>query len=243
MIFSVIFIPLLNSLYLGWRYITYARQRMIFSLNYCSTNSSFQLILFILFNLKDALNPLLLQSLIKVYLSFWIVIINLVVGILFRNLWYSVELYIIEIVNVRLNTLCWFIVLVIILVSSSVILCSIDYLSIIDAYLFLVYISMFQFFMITFVLSNDIIIILFNWDWLGMISYLLINFWSSKTKSGIKAVVYNQVGDLSFLVLLAGSYSYLSFINYSPFLSVTMLVLKYKLFNYYFLLFDNYYVF
>ena len=142
------------------------------------------------------------------YLSYFLVINNLVIGVLFMNIWSIVDIYIIEIVNMRLNYISWFMVLVVILISSCVILCSIDYLSIMDSYLFIVLLFLFQLIMIIFVLSNDFIITLLNWDWLGLISYLLINFWSSKTKSGIKAVVYNQVGDVCFLLIISFSYSF-----------------------------------
>ena len=56
--------------------------------------------------------------------------------------------------------------------------------------------------MISFVLSHDIIITSFYWDLLGLISYLPINFWSSKINCGIKAVLYNKIGDNFFLFLL-----------------------------------------
>ena len=140
------------------------------------------------------------------------------IGFLLMNIWYIVDFYMIEVVNMRLNSLSWCMVLVILLVSACVILCSIDYLSILDSAYFLVLVSLFQFVMLTFVISNDLIITIINWDWLGLISYLLINFWGSKTKSGIKAVVYNQVGDLSFLMIIAFSYSFWGLISYSPFL-------------------------
>jgi NADH:ubiquinone oxidoreductase subunit 5 (subunit L)/multisubunit Na+/H+ antiporter MnhA subunit len=73
--------------------------------------------------------------------------------------------------------------------------------------------------------DNFDISLYYDLSWLGLISYLLINFWSSKTKSGIKAVVYNQVGDVCFLMILAMSYSFIPFINYSPFLPFSILIL------------------
>jgi len=42
-----------------------------------------------------------------------------------------------------------------------------------------------------------------NRDLIGLISYLLINFWSSKVSCGIKAVVYNKRGDCFSLLLIA----------------------------------------
>ena len=64
-----------------------------------------------------------------------------------------------------------------------------------DSYPFVFYITLFQLSMINFVLSHDIIIASFYWDLSGLISYLLINFWSSKVNCGIKAVLYNKIGD------------------------------------------------
>ena len=55
------------------------------------------------------------------------------IGFLVMNIWYIVDFYMIEVVNMRLNSLSWCMVLVILLVSSCVILCSIDYLSVLDA--------------------------------------------------------------------------------------------------------------
>lgn len=103
-------------------------------------------------------------------------------------------------------------VLVVLLVSSSVIINSIDYLSIMESYLFLVYIFLFQFSMNVFTLSNDLIITFPNRELIGLISYLLINFRSSKTYCGIKAVLYNKIGDCFFLLLLAIYYSLISYL-------------------------------
>ena len=164
MLFSIIFIPLLHSLFLVLIYST-------------------------------SLNPILLQTVIKVYLSYWLVAFNLLLAILLLQHRYCVEFFMMEVFNLRLNSLSWFMCCLITLISSCVMLCSIDYLSIMDSYLFLIYMSLFQSCMLIFVLSNDLLITFIGWDYLGLISYLLINFWSSKLNSGIKAVVYNKIGD------------------------------------------------
>ena len=167
----------------------------------------FLLFLVCLFILRfSALNVLNLLLVIKVYLSYWILSFNFFSIFLFSiSATAAVELYNC-LVDIRLNVLCWFLVLVLVLVSSCVILNSIDYLSIMESYLFLVYIILFQFSMNVFTLSHDLIIIFLNWDLIGLISYLLINFWSSKTFCGIKAVVYNKCGDCFFLLVLAFSF-------------------------------------
>ena len=145
------------------------------------------------------------QAVLKVLLSYWIIALNL-----FYTFYFDSQLNLVVYNSlIVLNVLSWFMVFVIILVSSCVIVNSIDYLTIMESYLLLGYISLFQFSMIFFTLSNDILITFLNWDIIGFISYLLINFWSSKTSSGFKAVVYNKCGDLCFLLIIAVSYSFL----------------------------------
>ena len=89
---------------------------------------------------------------------------------------------------------------------------------------FLFYITLLQLSMISFILSRDIIITSFYRDLLGLISYLPINFWSSKINHGIKAVLYNKIGDNFSLYLLIIFYSSLSFIPYYPELSVQLIL-------------------
>ncbi len=107
---------------------------------------------------KYRVNIIVIQTVIKVYLSYWIILFNFLASFLFINLFKGMHYYNDWLVNIRFNTLDWFMVLVILLVSSCVIVNSIDYLTIMESYLFLVYISLFQFCMITFVLSNDLLI-------------------------------------------------------------------------------------
>ena len=199
-----------------------------FNTRFCGFVSSLSLFYSFFFY---AFNPIVLQVVMKVYLSFWIVLFNITVSYLFLFSHYSftftIDYYIIEVVNIRLNCLSWWMVNVVILVSSCVILCSIDYLAVIDSFLFVSLLFLFEFFMISFVISYNFIIVFFSWDWLGLISYLLINFWSSKTRSGIKAVVYNKIGDIGLIIVLCLAYSYMPFINYSPFLPYLLILLVY----------------
>ena len=166
-------------------------------------------------------NAILSQTIIKVYLLYWVSLVSSYVSILFIKLWAYLDFYIIELVNIRINSISWFMILVILFVSSCVNINSIDYLSIMDNSLFLFYISILQCSMITFVLTNDLLISFLNWDLLGIISYLLINYRSSKVNAGIKAVVFNKVGDIFFLLLLAWSYSFS--INMNSFFSISIL--------------------
>lgn len=127
-------------------------------------------------------------------------------------------------INNKYYPLSWFMVTVVILISSIVIFNSIDYLSIMDSYPFIFYIILLQLSMINFILSYNIIVAFFYWDLLGLISYLPINFWSSKVNCGIKAVLYNKIGDNFFLLLLILFYSFLSFIQYYLKLSYSIIL-------------------
>jgi len=96
--------------------------------------------------------------------------------------------------------------IVVLTISLVVHIYSYDYLSE-DPHIsrFFSYISLFTFFMILLVISNNLIILFFGWEGVGICSYLLINFWYSRiqaNKSAIKAVFVNKFGDITFLLAL-----------------------------------------
>lgn len=171
-----------------------------------------------------------LLIIIKGYILYWIISINFLISFIFINLWNNnLNLYII--INNKYYPLSWFMVIIVILISPIVIFNSIDYLSIMDSYPFIFYITLFQLFMINFILTNNIIITSFYWDLLGLISYLLINFWSSKVNCGIKAVLYNKIGDNFSLLLLILFYPFLSFILYYLKLSYSIILSSNNIIN------------
>ena len=68
---------------------------------------------------------------------------------------------------------------------------------------FFAYMNLFTFFMLTLVLSSNIIMMFVGWEGVGLCSYLLIGFWFEKesaSKAGMKAFIVNRVGDLGFLI-------------------------------------------
>jgi len=68
---------------------------------------------------------------------------------------------------------------------------------------FMSLLSLFTFFMIVLVLSDNFIQLLLGWEGVGIFSYLLINFWymrKSTNDSALKAVFFNRVGDLTLLL-------------------------------------------
>lgn len=68
---------------------------------------------------------------------------------------------------------------------------------------FMSYLSLFTFFMLMLVLSDNFLQLFFGWEGVGLCSYLLIGFWYHKDSAcyaSVKAFIVNRVGDFSFLI-------------------------------------------
>ena len=66
---------------------------------------------------------------------------------------------------------------------------------------FMAYLSLFTFFMLMLVTSDNFVQMFFGWEGVGLVSYLLIGFWyerPSANAAAIKAFVVNRVGDFGF---------------------------------------------
>ncbi len=86
---------------------------------------------------KYRINIILLLTIIKCYILYWIISINFSISFISINLWSNLNLYITMLINNKFYPLSWFMVIVVILISPIVIFNSINYLSIIDSYLFI----------------------------------------------------------------------------------------------------------
>ncbi len=179
------------------------------------------------------MHPLLLKTIIKIYLLYWIIIHNWISSFHLLFVFSCFDFYIIYIYNIRFDLLSLLLVLIILLVSSCVIINLIEYITIMDIIGLLFFIMLFLFSMISFVSCYDLIIIFLNRDMLGLISYLLINHWSSKLNCGIKAIIYNRIGDCSFLLVLSFSFVVFSGINYYLFIPLLLLLFIFILFNWF----------
>ena len=65
------------------------------------------------------------------------------------------------------------------------------------------YLNLFCFNMLLLVLGNNLPLLFFGWEGVGLCSYLLIGFWytdTEKANAGKKAFIVNRVGDLGFLI-------------------------------------------
>jgi NADH-ubiquinone oxidoreductase chain 5 len=122
--------------------------------------------------------------------------------------------------------------IIVIFVSSIILLNSLDYLSIIESIYFYFLLISFIISMLLFLISYSLLFIFISWEFLGIISYLLINFWSSRSNHGIKAVVYNKVGDIVFLILLGFLYNYCYSFNFIIFYSINSIPFSLLLFSF-----------
>ena len=104
--------------------------------------------------------------------------------------------------SIRLDTLSGVMILVVTIVSSMVHVYSIGYMAE-DKSIprFMAYLSLFTFFMLALVTSNDFLQLFFGWEGVGLMSYLLIGFWYDRpaaNAAAIKAFIVNRVGDFGF---------------------------------------------
>ncbi len=110
--------------------------------------------------------------------------------------------------SIRLDTLTAVMFIVVTTVSACVHLYSIGYMEEDPAKIrFMGYLSLFTFFMLALVSSNNLLQMFFGWEGVGLASYLLIGFWHHKesaNKAAIKAFVVNRVGDFGYAIGIAG---------------------------------------
>ena len=74
---------------------------------------------------------------------------------------------------------------------------------------FMGYLSLFTFFMLMLVTSNNLLQMFFGWEGVGLASYLLIGFWHHKdsaNKAAMKAFIVNRVGDFGFAIGIVAIY-------------------------------------
>lgn len=77
-----------------------------------------------------------------------------------------------------------------------------------DAHLtrFFSLLSLFTFFMFILVASDNFLVLFVGWEGIGICSFLLISFWQTRiaaTKSALKAIVLNRLGDASFIAAVS----------------------------------------
>ena len=107
---------------------------------------------------------------------------------------------------IGLDYLSIMIIMAISIVSFIVLKYSFGYLISI-APIFMSLLSLFTFFMLLLVSSNLSLLILFiGWEGIGLVSYLLIGYWSSRlsaSAASLKAFLINRLGDLGLILAIA----------------------------------------
>jgi len=125
--------------------------------------------------------------------------------------------------------------LAVLIVSSLVHVYSISYMSD-DPHnqRFFSYLSMFTFFMLILVTGNNYLILFIGWEWIGVSSYLLINFWFTRiqaNKAAVQAMIVNRVGDMSLTIAFFGLFwafgnlDYSTIYSLSPYINETVLTI------------------
>jgi len=94
---------------------------------------------------------------------------------------------------------------------------------------FMAYLSLFTFFMLLLVSAADLTILFIGWEGVGLLSYLLINFWYTRiqaNKSALKAIFVNKIGDIAMLAAIvlfyitAGTTNILTLSALAPYLQL-----------------------
>ncbi|WP_373506413.1 NADH-quinone oxidoreductase subunit L [Thiocapsa sp.] len=83
---------------------------------------------------------------------------------------------------------------------------------------FFSYISLFTFSMLMLVMSNNFMQLFFGWEAVGLVSYLLIGFWSTRETAifaNMKAFLVNRVGDFGFILGIAAVGMYFNSMDYA----------------------------
>jgi NADH-quinone oxidoreductase subunit L len=128
--------------------------------------------------------------------------------------------------SLRVDTLTAVMLIVVTGVSSMVHVYSIGYMEE-DPGIprFMSYLSLFTFFMLMLVTSDNLVQLFFGWEGVGLASYLLIGFWYDKPSANaaaIKAFIVNRVGDFGFALgifavwMLSGSVNFAEIFAKAP---------------------------
>jgi NADH-ubiquinone oxidoreductase chain 5 len=91
---------------------------------------------------------------------------------------------------------------------------------------FLSYLSLFTWFMIVLVTADNYIQLFVGWEGIGLCSYLLINFWTTRiqaNKSAIQAMIVNRIGDVGLVIAIGICYAQYKTLNFSIILNIAQI--------------------
>jgi NADH:ubiquinone oxidoreductase subunit 5 (subunit L)/multisubunit Na+/H+ antiporter MnhA subunit len=110
--------------------------------------------------------------------------------------------------SLKLSVFSYYLALPITLIAFLIICNSLNYLSYVEAFYFVLLLLCFYCTMYVFALSTNLIVLFVCWEYLGIVSYLLINYWLTRVNCGIKTLLYNRLGDVCFLLVVALLYGH-----------------------------------
>ena len=156
---------------------------------------------------------------LSMVLSFY-VLYDVAQGNTFEGTWYlwaMVGSYKME-VGFLIDPLSALMMTVVTFVSLMVHIYSIGYMADDDGYeRFFSYISLFTFSMLMLVMANNMMQLLFGWEAVGLVSYLLIGFYYKRDTAifaNMKAFIINRVGDFGFILGIGLLFAYTGSLNY-----------------------------
>lgn len=123
------------------------------------------------------------------------------------------------------DTLTVLMLIVVTYVSALVHLYSIEYMSH-DPHIqrFMSYLSLFTFFMLILVTADNFIQMFIGWEGVGLASFLLINFWTTRlqaNKAAMKALIVNRVGDFALSLGIFAIFFVFGAVDYSTVFATT----------------------
>ena len=89
---------------------------------------------------------------------------------------------------------------------------------------FMCYLTLFTFFMLVLVTSDNFVQMFLGWEGVGLASYLLINFWYTRiqaNKSAIKAILLNRVGDFGLVLGISLIFYFFKSLDYFVVFSIS----------------------
>lgn len=224
LLFSIVFLPLLNAVLLGFFGFLFSLDTVLFFVFFCMGTS-------VLFSL------IILMQFYSVFYSSLSLPNSLDYGYLETTLCDSVEFFK-WLQFTGFNDLNWLFVfdglsitmlVIVSVVSFLVHQYSLSYMKE-DPFLFkfLAYLSLFTFFMFFLVTSGNLLQLFLGWEGVGLCSYLLVGFWYHRieaNKAALKAVFMNKIGDIFlFLGIILCFYLFKS-VNFSVMFSLLPFVL------------------
>lgn len=116
--------------------------------------------------------------------------------------WLSVDLSI----SLKLDVLSYFFVLLVVAIGLGTNIYTLNYMKFeANEDIFALLINWFMFSMIVLVLGNNLFTLFLGWESIGLSSFFLINFWSTRrgtVKSSFKAFFFNKISDVFLFIFL-----------------------------------------